>query len=215
MTQDIVALAQQDIRDVRDRITRLNDDSLDLLFRGARSHNGWRDQPVSDDQLRELYDIVQFAPTANNGQPGRIVFVRSPEAKARLTPCVGPGNVAKIEAAPVTAIIAFDLHYFEKMDITFPHKPENKAKFAADPEAAAQAAFRNSAIQGGFFIMAARALGLDTGPMSGFNNAKVDAEFFDGTNLRSNFLCNIGYGDESTLFQRLPRLDFDLACQLL
>jgi len=212
---DEVAAAHAEIRDVRSRLQRLDDNSLDLIIRNARSHNGWQDRPVSDEQLHELYELACFAPTANNSQPSRILFVRSDEAKARLAPALAPGNVVKLEAAPVTAIIAFDTAFYEHFDRTFPHKPEFKAKFAADPDKAAETAFRNSSMQGAFFINAARALGLDTGPMSGFNNAKLDAEFFAGTTLRSNFLCSIGYGDETALFQRLPRLDFDEVCQIL
>ncbi|MBT6094700.1 MAG: malonic semialdehyde reductase [Rhodospirillaceae bacterium] len=214
-TNPAIAEAHAEIRDVRSRLQRLDDNALDLLIRNARSHNGWQDRPVSDAQLHELFDLVQFAPTANNGQPARVVFVKSAEAKARLAPAMAPGNVPKIEAAPVTAIIGFDTAFFENLDRTFPHKPEFKGKFAADPEKSAEAAFRNSSIQGAFFIVAARALGLDTGPMSGFNNAKVDEEFFAGTTIRSNFLCSVGYGDETALFQRLPRLAFDEICEIL
>jgi len=207
--------AGQEIRDIRRRLSRLDDDSLDLLFRNARSHNDWQERPVSDEQLRELYALASFAPTANNGQPTRTLFLRSKDAKARLIPALAPGNVAKAVAAPVVAVLGYDVRYFENFDKLFPHKPEYKEKFAADPDKAAAAAFRNGSLQGAFFIMAARALGLDTGPMSGFDNAAVDETFFAGTSVRSNFLCNVGYGDEHALFGRLPRLTFDEACRIL
>jgi len=207
--------AGEEIRGIRRRLARLDDDSLDLLFRNARSHNDWQDRPVSDQQLRELYALASFAPTANNGQPTRILFLRSKDAKVRLIPALAPGNVAKTAAAPVVAILGYDVRYFENFDKLFPHKPEYKEKFAADPNKAAEAAFRNGSLQGAFFIMAARALGLDTGPMSGFDNAAVDEAFFAGTSVRSNFLCNVGYGEENALFGRLPRLAFDEACRIL
>jgi 3-hydroxypropanoate dehydrogenase len=210
-----IARAQEEIRELRQRVPRLDDDGLDLLFRQARSHNGWQGKPVSDDQLHELYDLMRCAPTANNGQPGRVLFVRSAEAKARLTPALAPGNAPKVEAAPVVAIIGFDTRYFENFDVLFPHKPEYKTKFAEAPGKAVDPAFRNGSLQGAFFILAARAMGLDTGPMSGFDNARVDAEFFAGTSVRSNFLCAIGYGDESAIFGRLPRLEFDQACEII
>ena len=215
MSDQAIAAAQDAIRNIRGRIQRLDDDALDLLFRDARSHNGWQDRDVSDETLRELYDIAQWAPTANNGQPVRILFVRTPEAKARLAPALAPGNVPKVETAPVTAIIGHDVRFFDNLDRTFPHKPEFKDKFGANPDGAAAAAFRNGSLQGAFLMMAARSLGLDTGPMSGFNNAVVDEEFFKGTTVRSNFLCSIGYGDETALFQRLPRLEFDEICEIL
>ena len=212
---DDTTQAQQEIRDVRSRISHLDDDSLDIMFRVARSHNGWQDRPVTDDQLHQLFSLTQFAPTANNGQPTRLLFVRSAAAKARLAPALAPGNVAKAEAAPVVVIIGYDERFFENFEKVFPHKPEHREKFAANPDKATEAAFRNGTIQGSFLIMAARALGLDTGPMSGFDNAKVDAEFFAGTSIKSNFLCNIGYGDETSLFGRLPRLDFDEICEIM
>ena len=218
MSDDIapdIIKAQEEIRDIRRRITRLDDDALDLLFRQARTHNGWQDKPVTDAQLHELYELTRCAPTANNGQPARILFVRSAEAKARLAPALAPGNVAKLDAAPVVAIIGFDTRYFENFDVLFPHKPEYKAKFANTPELAVDPAFRNGSLQGAFFIMAARAMGLDTGPMSGFDNSKVDAGFFAGSSIRSNFLCAVGYGDETAVYGRLPRLEFDQVCSIL
>lgn len=212
---DDATRAQEAVRDLRRRISHLDENSLDLLFRAARSHNGWQDRPVSDSQLEALYAIMSGAPTANNGQPVRIVFVRSALAKERLALALAPGNVAKAAAAPVVAIIAHDIRFFENFGKLFPHKPEYKTKFAEDLVAAETAAFRNGSLQGAYFILAARALGLDTGPMSGFDNAKVDEAFFAGTSLRSNFLCAIGYGDETALFGRLPRLTFDQVCTVL
>jgi len=211
----IVAEAQQVVRDLRGRVTRLDDNGLDLLFRCARSHNGWQDRPVSDAQLHELYEIVRCGPTANNGQPARITFLRSSEAKARLAPALAPGNVAKAEKAPVVAIIGFDTSFYENFDTLFPHKPEYKTKFADNTALAETVAFRNGSLQGAYFILAARALGLDAGPMSGFDNAKADAAFFAGTSVKSNFVCAIGYGDETAIFGRLPRLEFDQACTIL
>ncbi len=214
MSIDVVA-AQKTVRDLRTRISRLDEASLDLLFRDARSHSDWQNQPVTDDQLHELFEIMRFGPTANNGQPARLLFLRSKEAKARLAPALAPGNVAKAEAAPVVAIIGYDLNFFEQFDTLFPHKPEYKDKFADNPAAAETAAFRNGSLQGAYFLLAARALGLDTGPMSGFDNAKVDAAFFADSTIRSNFVCAIGYGDETALFGRLPRLEFDQVCTIL
>ena len=212
---DAIRDAQAAVRAVRNRISHLDQAGLDLLFSGARSHNGWQDRPVSDDQLRSLYAVMGYGPTANNGQPARILFLRSEDAKAKLRPALAPGNVAKADAAPVVAVIGFDTRYFENFDTLFPHKPEYKDKFAENLAAAETAAFRNGSMQGAYFILAARALGLDTGPMSGFDNATVDAAFFAGTSVKSNFLCAIGYGDETALFERLPRLEFEQVCTIL
>ena len=212
---DDIAEAQQSIRDLRNRISALDDNGLDLLFRQARSHNGWQDRLVSDDQLKRLYELTACAPTANNGQPLRILFVRSTEAKAKLEPALAPGNKPKLAAAPVVAILGYDTRYFENLDVLFPHKPEYRDKFANAPETAVEPAFRNASLQAAFFIMAARAMGLDTGPMSGFNNAVADEAFFNGSSVRSNFLCAIGYGDENAVFARLPRLGFDQVCEIL
>src|SRR5437899_2333395 len=195
----------------------LNDEALDILFRQARTHRAWLPKPVPDDLLRKLYDVMKWAPTSADCSPIRILFLRTPEAKERRKPALGPRNVEKTMTAPVTAIVAYDLRFYEKMP------PENRLRdvFAsAPPEAQAITAFRNGSIQGGYFILAARAVGLDCGPMSGFDNAKVDAEFFPAdasskTRVESNFLCNLGYGDAAQLPPRNPRLDFDEACQLL
>lgn len=188
--------------------------ALDTLFRTARTHNGWLDRPVTDDDLHRLYDLMKMAPTSANCSPARIVFVRSADAKARLKPALGPGNLEKTLAAPVTAIIGYDLQFAEHMPRLFPHNPDAKNWFS-DPRVAEIVAFRNGSLQGAYFILAARAVGLDTGPMSGFDNARVDAEFFPGGRVRSNFLCNLGHGDSSKLFPRSPRLAFGEACRVL
>jgi 3-hydroxypropanoate dehydrogenase len=207
----------------------INDDALDILLRKARTHNFWLDKPVNDDLLRKLYDLMKWGPTSANCCPARILFLRTPEAKERLRPALSPNNLEKTMKAPVTAIIAHDMNFYEKLPKLFPHNPGAREWFANSPELAEVTAFRNGTLQGGYFILAARSLGLDCGPMSGFNNAKVDEEFFpvgkktvEGeedvfpTNrLKSNFLCNLGYGDASKLFQRSPRLDFHEACKLL
>jgi len=197
---DIVTEARNEISDLRRRITTLDDDGLDLIIRQARSHHMWQDRPVSGEQLREIYEITKCAPTAFNSNPLRILFVRSPEAKARLAPALAPTNVPKMESAPVTAILAYDTAFFEHFAKLHSHKAEVADKFRNDDAKAEESAFRNSSIQGAFFIIAVRAIGLDAGPMSGFNNAIVDREFFEGTSLKSNFLCNIGYADENGLF---------------
>jgi 3-hydroxypropanoate dehydrogenase len=195
----------------------LSAEHLDLIFRSARTQNGWQGKPVDDEKLRELYELWKWAPTTMNTQPGRIVFLRSIEAKERLKPALNPGNVDKTMAAPVTAIIAYDTQFYEQLPKLFQNNPNARAIFAGDEKKAhaETTAFRNGSMQGGYFILAARAIGLDCGPMSGFNNAKVDAEFFDGTGIKSNFLCNIGYGDASKVMPRNPRLAFDEACKLL
>ncbi len=207
----------------------LSDDALGQLFRKARTHSFWLSKPVDDDTLRTLYDLMKWGPTSGNGCPARILFLRTPEAKQRLVPALAPANVEKVLAAPVTAIIGFDFRFYEKLPKLFPQSPGFKDMFEKSPELADTTARRNSSLQGAYLILAARALGLDCGPMSGFDNAKVDAEFFGAgkeisdcdqeffpsTHVRSNFLCNIGYGDHSRLFPRNPRLDFEEACALL
>lgn len=195
----------------------LSSDDMDLIFRNARSQNGWQAKPVSDDQLRELYELMRWAPTTMNTQPARILFLRSREAKERLKPALNPGNVDKTMAAPVTAVIAYDTQFYEHLPQQFPHNQNARGIFAGDEKKAhaETTAFRNGSMQGGYFILAARSIGLDCGPMSGFNNAKVDAEFFGGTGIKSNFLCNLGYGDASKVMPRSPRLAFDEACTLL
>lgn len=194
---------------------KLNDEALDILFRKARTHNVWLDKAVSDDLLRQVYDLMKWGPTSANSSPARIVFLRTPEAKQRLRPALSPNNLDKTMQAPVTAILAYDLKFFEKLSKLFPNNPAAREWFSNSPQLAETTAFRNGTLQGGYFILAARALGVDCGPMSGFDNAKVDAEFFAGQPVKSNFLCNLGYGDPLQLFPRNPRLDFDEVCQLL
>ncbi|HEV3444813.1 MAG TPA: malonic semialdehyde reductase [Gemmataceae bacterium] len=190
-------------------------DSLDLIFHKARTHNVWLDKPVEEGLLRQVYDLAKLGPTSANMCPMRIVFVRSREAKERLKPALAAGNVDKTMAAPVTAIIAMELHFFEQLPRLFPHA-DAKAWFKDLPEDVLEyTALRNASLQGAYFMLAARALGLDCGPMSGFDNAKVDAAFFAGTTVKSNFLCNLGYGDVSKLYPRSPRLDFDEACKVV
>ncbi len=191
--------------------------ALSTLFLDARSQNGWREGDVTDDQLRLIYDLAKMGPTGNNGQPMRVVFVRSPEAKARLRPALSPGNVDKVTNAPVCAIVAYDLDFHHKLPRTFPHRPEARNGFDGDANAARRQAYcmRNGTLSGAYLIMAVRAIGLDAGPMSGFDNAKVDAEFFSGTSWRSNFLCAIGHGDPDKVRERLPRLPFEETCRIL
>ena len=194
----------------------LDDAALDQIFRVARTHNALSGE-VTDAQLRAIWDLVKFGPTTGNSQPTRIVFVRSREAKERLKPCLNPGNVEKTLNAPVTAIIAYDLEFYELLPRLFPHNPAMKNAYAG-PEKKQHVettALRNGSLQGAYFIIAARALGIDTGPMSGFNNAAVDQAFFAGTTWRSNFLCNLGRGDPSKIFPRNPRLEFDEACRVI
>ncbi|MFA1722649.1 malonic semialdehyde reductase [Xanthomonas campestris] len=191
----------------------LNAAALDQLFRTARTQNAFLDTPVSEDLLRELYDLVKWGPTAANGSPARFVFVTTAEGKEKLKPALSEGNAAKILAAPVTAIIGFDEDFHEKLPYLFPHA-DAKSWFDGPRTARTESAFRNSSLQGAYLILAARALGLDAGPMSGFDNAKVDAAFFAGTPIKSNFLVNLGYGDPAGLFPRLPRLSFDEAARI-
>jgi len=189
--------------------------ALDVLFREAHSTHAFT-EPVTDEQLRELYELMKWGPTAFNTQPGRFVFVRSKEAKEKLAPALSAANLEKTLQAPVTAIVAYDLHFYEKLPRTFPHRPEaNKAFIGEDKKSHAErTAFRNGTLQGAYLILAARAVGLDAGPMSGFDNYKVDEAFLSGTDWRSNFLVNLGYGDPAGLFPRSPRLTFDEACRL-
>ena len=193
----------------------LDQAGLNQLFLEARTQNGWLPTPVSDDTLRRIYDIMKMGPTSANSSPARILFVRTPEAKARLMPALSPGNVDKTKAAPVTAIIGYDTRFYELLPKLFPHRPEMKNPYEANAKLAETVAFRNGTLQGAYFIIAARAVGLDVGGMSGFDNAKVDAEFFPDGRVKSNFLCNIGHGDASKVMAKLPRLEFDEACKLI
>ncbi len=193
---------------------QLDEHSQDILFRTARTHSVWQDKPVSDELLRQIYDLMKWAPTSANCSPARIVFVKSAEAKQRLLPAMIEGNVEKTRTAPVTAIIAQDHEFFEKLPQLFPHA-DARSWFAGNQPLIDTTAFRNGTLQGAYLIMAARALGLDAGPMSGFDNAKVDQEFFAGTSIKSNFLINLGYGVSDKLFPRSPRLSFDEAAKIL
>jgi 3-hydroxypropanoate dehydrogenase len=191
---------------------RLDESALDQLFRAARTHNGWRDRPVPEGLLREAVDLAKMAPTSANASPMRVVFVRSSAGKERLKPALAPGNLEKTMAAPVTAIIGQDLAFYDQLPRLFPHA-DARAWFVGNDALITVTAFRNSSLQGAYLMLALRAVGLDVGGMSGFDNAKVDAEFFAGTQIRSNFLCNIGYGDPAKLFPRSPRFDFDEIAQ--
>ena len=193
----------------------LSSQELDILFRNARTHSVWRDKTVDDALLMQVYDLAKLGPTSANMCPLRIVFVKSHEAKERLKPALDAGNVDKTMKAPVTAIIGMDVRFYEKLPELFPHA-DAKAWFKDLPVSVLEAiALRNSSLQGAYFMIAARSLGLDCGPMSGFDNAKVDEAFFAGTTVKSNFLCNIGYGDASKLHPRSPRLTFEEACKIV
>jgi len=203
--------------------------ALDTLFREARSYSRWLDKPVSDEALRELYELLKWAPTSANAEPARFAFIRSREGKERLRPALAPLNVDKVMSAPVVAIIAYDVKFYDQLPKVFPHNPAMARLFQTNPDLTETTARRNSSLQGAYLIMAARALGLDCGPLSGFDNNKVDEEFFAAGkpcfgcdqeffpegHVRSNFLCNLGYGDPASLHPRLPRLSFNEACSLL
>lgn len=206
----------------------IDQECIDSLFANARTHGRWLDKPVSDETLRSVYDALKWAPTSANSSPARFVFIRTREGKERLRPALAPGNVEKTMTAPVTVIIAYDLLFYEKLAKLFPHNPHMREMFAKNPQLVETTARRNSSLQGAYLILAARAFGLDCGPMSGFDNAKVDREFFGAGrecegceqeffpegHVRSNFLCNLGYGDPAGLHPRGPRLTFEEACQL-
>ena len=192
----------------------LDSSALDRIFRTARTHRAWDGRPVADATLRDVYELMKWGPTTTNSSPARIVFVKSPDAKERLRPALDAGNVVQTMAAPVTAIVAYDLEFYEKLPELAPHT-NARSWFVGKPALHLRTtALRNGSLQGAYFIIAARALGLDCGPMSGFDNDKVDAAFFAGTPIRSNFLCNLGYGDATKLFPRGPRLTFDEACRI-
>ncbi len=192
----------------------VNDEALDTIFRSARTQNRWLDKPVSNALLMAVYDLMRLGPTSANCSPARFVFLTTPDAKERLAKLASPGNAPKIRQAPATAIIGYDLDFAQKLPQLFPHDPTANTWFT-DPKLEETTAFRNGTLQGGYFIVAARALGLDCGPMSGFDNAKVDDEFFAGTRVKSNFICSVGYGDPAGLFGRSPRLSFDEACKIV
>ena len=193
----------------------LPDASLDQIFRAARTQNAWLDTPVSETLLRAIYDLMRFGPTSANCSPARLIFVTTPEGKARLAPLLSEGNRAKTLKAPAVAIIGHDLKFYDKIPQLFPHNPGARQWFSGSAELAKTTAFRNGTLQGAYFMVAARALGLDCGPMSGFDNAGVDKEFFAGSDVKSNFICAIGHGDPSAIFERSPRLSFEEACQIV
>lgn len=208
---------------------RIDDLALGILFRDARTHSKWLPQPVSDDTLHELYELLKWAPTSANAAPARFAFLRSREARERLRPALAPLNIEKVMTAPVTVIVGYDVKFYDQLPKLFPHNQSMPKLYASNPELTEVTARRNSSLQGAYLIMAARALGLDCGPLSGFDNSKVDEEFFAAGkpcfgcdqeffpegHVRSNFLCNLGYGDPAALQPRLPRLAFNEACSLL
>jgi 3-hydroxypropanoate dehydrogenase len=188
--------------------------ALDVLFRSARTHGAWTDEPVSEETLRALFDLLKLGPTSANSSPGRFLFVRSPEGKLKLRPALSAGNVEKTMAAPVTVIVAYDPKFYDALPRLFP-PADARSWFAGNPALAEETAFRNGTLQGAYLIMAARCLGLDCGPMSGFDRAKVDETFLAEFGWKSNFLINLGHGDRSALHERLPRLGFDEACLIV
>jgi len=194
--------------------TALDDKALDTLFREARSCNRWSSEPVPEKTLRALYDLLKLGPTSVNCSPARFVFVASAAERAKLVGCVAPGNAVKVEQAPVTVIIGMDEKYYDRIPYLFPHKPE-MAEYFKDPVTGPVHMMRNATLQGAYLMLAARALGLDCGPMSGFDHAKVDAAFFAGTTVKSNFICSLGTGTTEMLFPRSPRLPFDEACKIV
>mgnify|MGYP000913295608 FL=1 len=192
----------------------LSDRDLDLILRSARTHNDWSDRAVSDVQLRAIYDLMRMGPTSANCSPARIVFAKSQEAREKLAACASGTNGAKILQAPVTAIIGMDMKFYDQLPKLFPHT-DARAWFTSNEALVRETAFRNSSLQGAYFIIAARAIGLNCGPMSGFDKAKVDAAFFAGTGIETNFICSIGYGTEKNLFARSPRLSFEEAASII
>lgn len=209
--EDARAHAQEAVRTLRERRTTLDQDSLDVILTDARSHYAWQDKPVSEELLHRLHEITAAGPTSMNTCPARFIFVTSQEGKERLAKSLKEKNIDKMMAAPVTAIIAHDLEFWKELPYLFPHE-DRRPHFEGKPEHSETTAFRNGTLQAAYFMIAARALGLDVGAMSGFSNEIVDDEFFAGTSLKSNFLCNLGYADESALFQKLPRFEFDQVC---
>jgi nitroreductase len=195
-------------------VSAITSEAIKRIFTDARTHNAWLPRPVSDQELREIYELMKWGPTSANLGPARVVYVKSAPQKAKLLSAVAESNAEKVKAAPVTAIIAMDERFYDQAAKLFPHSPGIKGYFASDAGLAATTAMRNSSLQGAYFIIAARALGLDCGPMSGFDNKKLDELFFAGSSWKSNFICNIGHGDAAKLFPRLPRLSFEEACRI-
>ncbi|WDI32677.1 malonic semialdehyde reductase [Hyphococcus flavus] len=192
----------------------INDQALDIIFREARTHNGWEERKVTTTLMQAVYDLMKWGATSANCSPARFIFVTSDEGKARLKPHLAAGNAEKTMKAPCCVIIGHDMAFYEKLPQLFPHT-DAKSWFVGNDELIETTAFRNGTLQGAYFMIAARALGLDCGPMSGFDNAGIDEEFFKGTSVKSNFICNIGYGTDENLFPRSPRLSFDEACQIV
>jgi 3-hydroxypropanoate dehydrogenase len=209
-----VAAAQENFSNLKKNTDTLNDNQLNLLFGEARSMNGWQDKDVSDEMIRSIYELTKMGPTSTNCCPARFKFIKSEEQKLKLKESLLPNNIDKVMSAPVIAIIGFDLDFSDNMGKLFPHM-DVTPMYKGNEIMNHSTAFRNSSLQGAYFMMVSRALGLDCGPMSGFNNAMVDEIFFKGTNIKSNFLCCIGYGDPSKIFMRLPRLDFDEVCEII
>lgn len=195
-------------------VSPLSKEALDQIFVQARTHNAWLDRAVSDETLHQIYDVMKWGPTSANSSPLRIVFVKSKEGKNRLLPCVSEGNYEKVKTAPVTVILAQDMEFYEKLPKLFPHT-DARSWFVGNDAVIKATAFRNSSLQAAYFMIAARSLGLDCGPMSGFDAEKLDLEFFKGTSLKTNLICNLGYGDHTQLYPRAPRLDFDEACKVV
>lgn len=193
---------------------RIDQAALDQLFNDARTFSAWRDEAVSEEMLQAVWDLARMAPTSANCSPARIVFVVSPESKAKLEPCLAAGNLEKTMSAPATAIIGHDIEFYEKLPDLFPHT-DARSWFVGNTPLIETTAFRNGSLQGAYFIIAARALGFDCGPMSGFDNAKVDEVFFANTTVKSNFLCNLGVGNPETLHSRSPRMSFGDACSIV
>lgn len=203
--------ARADVRSLRERCARLDEDAIGVILGEARSHYAWRDEAISDDVLQRIYEVAASGPTSMNSCPARFVFVSSADGKERLARSLKPANLEKMRAAPVTAIVAHDLEFWRKLPFLFPHE-DRRHHFDGKPEHAGITAFRNGTLQGAYLMIAARAMGLDVGPMSGFSNEIVDQEFFADTSFRSNFLCSLGYADESALFQKLPRFPYEEVC---
>ncbi len=209
-----MAAAQARFARLKAEDPQLDATGLDLLFQEARSQNGWQDRPVDKDTLQKLYNLTRMGPTSMNCCPGRFIFVCSEEGKEKIQPMLLPNNIEKVMTAPVVVIIGYDTQFFSKMETLFPHM--NVAPlFAGNEPLAETTAFRNGTLQGAYLMFAARSLGLDCGPLSGFDNAAIDAAFFAGTSVKSNFLCGLGYGNHQKVFQRLPRLEFDEVCELV
>ena len=212
--KQIVTAAQEKFKDLKERTNPLDEEALNLIFGEARSMNGWQDKDVSDAMIHSLYDLTKMGPTSTNCSPARFVFVKSEAEKVKFEPALLPNNISKVMTAPVVAIIGYDLDFSDHMTKLFPHM-DVAPMYKSNNEMNVSTAFRNSSLQGAYLMMVARAMGLDCGPMSGFNNQLVDETFFSDTNIKSNFLCCIGYGDSTKIFQRLPRLDFDEVCKII